>query len=190
MASLNKVLLIGRLGIDPELRYTQSGEPVANFRMATDESYRGADGNMVERTEWHRIVVWGKLAEPVSNYLHKGSMCYVEGSLQTRSWEDQGGVTKYTTEIKAQRVQFLDPKSASDTQGQTQAQPQGQPQGQAPRQSQGQPRGGSQSRPQQGGGAPRQQSRPQRQQNQQGYNDDDLGPAFPSDASGLDSVPF
>lgn len=162
MASLNKVMLIGRLGIDPELRYTQNGQPVANFRMATDESYRGQDGNMVERTEWHRVVVFGKQAEPVANYLHKGSMAYVEGSLQTRQWEDQNGQTRYTTEIKAQRVQFLDPKGAS--------------QGgyDAPRQ---------QSAPQ-GGGRQQQAPRPQQQ------TDDDLGPAFPSEASGMDDVPF
>lgn len=164
MASLNKVMLIGRLGIDPELRYTQNGQPVANFRMATDESFRGTDGNMVERTEWHRVVVFGKQAEPVANYLHKGSMCYVEGSLQTRSWEDQGGVTKYTTEIKAQRVQFLDPKGASQGAGSD-----------APRQQAAGPKGG---------GRPRQDAPPAYQ------DDDDLGPAFPSEASGMDDVPF
>ena len=164
MASLNKVMLIGRLGIDPELRYTQSGQPVANFRMATDESYRGQDGNMVERTEWHRVSVWGRQAETVSNYLHKGSMVYVEGSLQTRKWQAQDGSDRYTTEIKAMRVQFLDPKGAS----------QGGYDG--PRQQQG---GGYQ-----GGGGGRQQA-PQQQP-----VDDDLGPAFPSEASGMDDVPF
>jgi len=164
MASLNKVMLIGRLGVDPELRYTQNGQPVANFRMATDESFRGQDGNMVERTEWHRVVVFGKQAEPVANYLHKGSMAYVEGSLQTRQWQAQDGSDRYTTEIKAQRVQFLDPKGAS--------------QGgyDAPRQ-QGAPKGGG--RPQQRGG-----------NNAPFPEDDDLGPAFPSEASGMDDVPF
>jgi single-strand DNA-binding protein len=112
-ATLNKVMLIGRLGRDPELRYSQAGQPVCNFSMATDESFTDRDGNRQERTEWHRIVVFARQAENVSNYLRKGSLCFVEGRLQTRQWEDKEGQTRYTTEIVAQRVQFLDSKSDS-----------------------------------------------------------------------------
>ena len=107
---LNKVMIIGRLGRDPELRYTQSGSPVASLNVATDESYTDRDGNKVERTEWHRVSVFQRQAENCANYLAKGSLIYVEGSLQTRKWQDQQGQDRYTTEIKAQRVQFLDRK--------------------------------------------------------------------------------
>ena len=86
---LNKVMLIGRLGRDPELRYSQSGLPIANLRLATDESYVDKEGNKVERTEWHSIVVFQRQAENCANYLAKGSLIYVEGSLQTRKWQDQ-----------------------------------------------------------------------------------------------------
>lgn len=113
-ASLNKVMLIGRLGRDPELRYTQGGTPVANFSMATDESYRGKDGNTVEQTEWHNIVAWGRQGENCANYLSKGSLVFVEGSLQTRKWQDKQGQDRWTTEIKAFRVQFLDTKGSSN----------------------------------------------------------------------------
>ena len=106
-ASLNKVTLIGRLGRDPELRFTPNGRPVANFSIATDESFTSKDGNRETRTEWHKIVVWGKQAELVNNYLSKGRLAYIEGSLQTRKWEKDGH-TNYTTEIVAQRVLFLD----------------------------------------------------------------------------------
>ena len=104
---LNKVMIIGRLGRDPELRYTQSGSPVATLNVATDESYMDRDGNKVERTEWHRVSVFQRQAENCANFLTKGSLVYVEGSLQTRKWQDQNGQDRYTTEIKAQRVQFL-----------------------------------------------------------------------------------
>lgn len=107
---LNKVMIIGRLGRDPELRYTQSGSPVASLNVATDESYVDRDGNKVERTEWHRVSVFQRQAENCATYLSKGSLVYVEGSLQTRKWQDQQGQDRYTTEIKAQRVQFLDRK--------------------------------------------------------------------------------
>ena len=106
--SLNKVILIGRLGRDPEMRYTPSGQPVANFSVATDESYTSKDGQKVEKTEWHRIVVWGKQAEFCGNYLSKGRLVYVEGKLETRKWTDKDGAEKYTTEIKADRVLGLD----------------------------------------------------------------------------------
>lgn len=105
--SYNKVMLIGRLGRDPELRYTPNGYSVANFPMATDESYTDREGNRQKRTEWHRIVVWNKQAESTSKYLSKGRQVFVEGSLQTRKWQDQQGVDRYTTEIKAVRVVFL-----------------------------------------------------------------------------------
>lgn len=105
--NLNKVLLIGRLGRDPELRHTPSG-PVANFSIATDEAYTGRDGQKVEKTEWHRIVAWGKQAEFCSNFLTKGRLVYIEGKIETRKWQDKEGVDKYTTEIKADRVVGLD----------------------------------------------------------------------------------
>ncbi len=111
---LNKVMLIGRLGRDPELRYSASGTPMGNLRIATDESYTDRDGNKVERTEWHTVVVFQRQAENCANYLAKGSLVFVEGSLQTRKWQDQQGQDRYTTEIKAQRVQFLDRKGAMD----------------------------------------------------------------------------
>lgn len=111
---LNKVMLIGRLGRDPELRYTQNGTPVTSLSIATDESYTDRDGNRQERTEWHRVTVFQKQAELCSNYLSKGSLVYVEGTLQTRKWQDQQGQDRYTTEIRAQRVQFLDRRNAGD----------------------------------------------------------------------------
>lgn len=105
---VNKVILIGRLGQDPELRYTGNGTAVCNLRLATDDSYTDNDGNLVERTEWHRIVAWSRLAEICNEYLEKGSQVYVEGRLQTRQWEDRDGNTRYTTEVVARNVQFLD----------------------------------------------------------------------------------
>ena len=107
MASVNKVILIGNLGRDPELRYTASGTPVANFTMATSERWTDASGEKKERTEWHRIVVWAKQAEIVGEYLRKGKQVYIEGSLQTRDWTDREGNKRYTTEVRAQRVQML-----------------------------------------------------------------------------------
>ena len=108
MGDFNKVFLLGRLARDPEIRYTQNGSAIANMTVATDESFVGSDGNKVERTEWHRVTVFGKAAENCGNYLGKGSLVHVEGSLATRKWQDQNGQDRYTTEIKAQRVQFLD----------------------------------------------------------------------------------
>ena len=105
---VNKIFIVGRLARDPEIRYTQNGSAIANMTVATDESFTGSDGNKVERTEWHRVTVFGKMAENCGNYLGKGSLVHVEGSLQTRKWQDQNGQDRYTTEIKAQRVQFLD----------------------------------------------------------------------------------
>ena len=149
---LNKVMLIGRLGRDPELRYTQAGSPVASLRLATDESYTDKDGNRVERTEWHSVVVFQRAAENCANYLAKGSLVFVEGSLQTRKWQDQQGQDRYTTEIKALRVQFLDRRGEAGGKSADE---------------------GESSR------------KPGRKQ-----QDDDLGPAFPSEASGMDDMPF
>lgn len=108
MPSLNRVELIGRLGRDPELKYSQTGAPVCRLSVATDESYTDRNGNRVEKAEWHTVTVFQKLAENCAQYLKKGSLVYVEGSLQTRKWQDQQGHDRYSTEIKAQRVQFLD----------------------------------------------------------------------------------
>lgn len=105
--SVNKVILVGRLGQNPEVRYTPSGAAVANFSVATNESWSDKSGQKQERTEWHRVVVWGKLAELCNQYLQKGRQVYVEGRLQTRQWQDKDGQTKYTTEIQAQTIQFL-----------------------------------------------------------------------------------
>lgn len=105
--SVNKVILIGHLGADPEIRYTPSGQPVANFRLATSESWNDKSGQRQERTEWHRIVVWGKLAELCGEYLAKGRQVYVEGRLQTRQWDDRDGNKRFTTEVQAREVTFL-----------------------------------------------------------------------------------
>lgn len=104
---INKVILVGNLGNDPELRYTGTGTPVCTLSLATNESYKDADGNLVEKTEWHRVVAWSRLAEICGEYLKKGSQVYFEGSLQTRQYEDKDGVTKYTTEIKAREMMIL-----------------------------------------------------------------------------------
>jgi single-strand DNA-binding protein len=116
MASLNKVQLIGRLGQDVKLAYTQSSIPVGNFSMATDESYKDREGQKVERTEWHKVVVWNKLANLCEQYLRKGSQCYVEGKLQTRKWQDKDGQDRYTTEIVANNVVFLTPRQQNGAQ--------------------------------------------------------------------------
>src|SRR6266545_851685 len=104
MASVNKVILIGNLGRDPEVRYTQNGTAVANFTLATNEVWTDKGGERQEKTEWHRIVVWGKQAEIVREHLSKGKQVYVEGSIQTRQWDDREGNKRQTTEIKAMRV--------------------------------------------------------------------------------------
>lgn len=105
--SVNKVILLGRLGQDPELKYTPGGSPVCNFSVATTESWTDKGGQKQEKTEWHRIVVWGKLAELCNQYLAKGRQCFLEGRLQTRSWDDKDGNKRYTTEILANTVQFI-----------------------------------------------------------------------------------
>ncbi len=163
--SMNKVIIIGRMGQDPKLSYTQSGQSVANFTLATDEGYKDKQsGQRVDKTEWHRIVVWGQQAEFCGNYLGKGRLVLVEGRLQTRKWQAQDGSDRWTTEVVAQRVQALD----------------GRPQEGQQRPQQGQQQGGSQGSPYDGS-----------QGGQQGPPDDeDMGPAFPSEASGMDDVPF
>ena len=109
MAGINKVILIGRLGRDPEIRYTPGGAAVANFTMATSEEWRDKEtGEKQERTEWHRVVAWRRLGEICGEYLKKGSQVYIEGRLQTRDWEDRDGNKRYTTEIIAQNMQMLD----------------------------------------------------------------------------------
>jgi len=114
MASINKAILIGNLGRDPEVRYTTDGTAVASFSIATSENWTDkASGEKKERTEWHRIVAWRRLGEICGEYLSKGRQVYVEGKLQTRSWE-KDGVTRYTTEIVASVVQFLGTREAGD----------------------------------------------------------------------------
>lgn len=165
-------MIIGRLGRDPELRYTQSGAPIANLNIATDESYTDRDGNRQERTEWHRVVVFQRQAETCANYLTKGRLVYVEGSLQTRKWQDQEGKDRFTTEIKAQTVRFLDRGQDRPLDGQDAEQASPGPNYQ--KRGYGSEQGG-------GYGARRQQSAPP---------DDDFGPAFPSEGAAMDEVPF
>jgi single-strand DNA-binding protein len=116
MSGVNKVILVGRLGADPEIRYTGTGAAVANFNLATSENWTDKEGQKQERTEWHRVVVWGKMAEICAQYLGKGRQAYVEGRLQTRQWDDKDGNKRYTTEIVATTVQFLD-KAGDKTAG-------------------------------------------------------------------------
>jgi single-strand DNA-binding protein len=104
---INKVLLIGNLGSDPDVRYTQAGTAVCSISLATTEKIKAKDGTWNDQTEWHRCVVWGKLAENCEKYLQKGSKIYMEGRLQTRKWTDQNGTEKYTTEIIAREIKFL-----------------------------------------------------------------------------------
>ena len=114
---INKAIIIGNLGADPELRYTQSGAPVASFRVATTERWRGQDGQMQESTEWHSCNAWGKLAEICGKYLQKGSKVYVEGSINTRKWQDKSGNDRYSTEIKVREMKMLDSRGGGDRSG-------------------------------------------------------------------------
>lgn len=116
---VNKVILIGNLGEEPELKYTRNDTAVCNMRLATNESYTDPDGNEVQKTEWHDVVAWGRLAEVCDKHLRKGSHVYFEGRLQTRSWEDQDGKTRYTREVNAREMRFLDqsPQGESNRQG-------------------------------------------------------------------------
>jgi single-strand DNA-binding protein len=106
-SGVNKVILIGNLGRDPEVRYTPGGQAVANFTVATNEAWTDKQGQKQERTEWHKIVVWGKLAELCGEYLSKGRQAYIEGRLQTREWTNKEGAKQYTTEVVANQVLFL-----------------------------------------------------------------------------------
>lgn len=107
MAGVNKVILVGRLGADPEVKAVSSGQNVARMNIATSDNWTDQNGQKQERTEWHRVVAWGRLADLCGKYLSKGRQVYLEGRLQTRSWEDQQGAKRYTTEIVANTVQFL-----------------------------------------------------------------------------------
>ena len=107
MASVNKVILIGNLGRDPEIRYMPSGDAMANLNLATTDTWKDKAGEKQEKTEWHRVVMFGKQAEIAGEYLKKGSQVYIEGRLQTRKWQDKDGAEKYTTEIVADRMQML-----------------------------------------------------------------------------------
>jgi len=108
MASLNKVMLIGNLGSDPEMRFTANGNPVTSFRMATSRNFLDSDGERKQETEWFTVVVWGKQAESCNQFISKGKQVYVEGRLRTRSWEGQDGQKRFRTEVVANRVLFLD----------------------------------------------------------------------------------
>jgi single-strand DNA-binding protein len=119
MAAVNKVILVGNLGRDPELRKTPSGSAVANFSLATTEKFTDKQGQQQEQTEWHNIVAWNKSAETMAQYLKKGSSVYIEGKLKTQSWEDNG-VKKYRTEILVHQFQFLDSKPQQQGQQQQQ----------------------------------------------------------------------
>jgi len=118
---VNKVILVGNLGANPEVRYTQSGQTVANLRIATTERWTDKSGQKQEATEWHRVVVWGRQAEIVSQYLTKGRQVYIEGRIRTRQWQDQSGQKRYSTEIVAQNVQMLGGRGGERTQDDTPA---------------------------------------------------------------------
>lgn len=115
--TINKAILIGRLGADPEIRYTPAGSTVANFNIATNRVWKDKDGNSQEETTWHRIVAWNRLAEVIKEYVKKGHRIYVEGRIQTRTWEDKNGQTRYMTEIVADQIQMLE--SAAGAKGET-----------------------------------------------------------------------
>lgn len=113
MSSLNKVMLIGNLGADPETRATEAGVSITNVNLATSERYKDRNGEQQERTEWHRLVFWDKKSELVQQYCKKGEKIYIEGQLQTRSWEDKEGVKRYTTEVKVNQIVFLGSKNGA-----------------------------------------------------------------------------
>ena len=113
MASLNKMMLIGNLGKDPEVRYTTSGAAVASFSIATSERFKNKSGEWEERTEWHNVVLWGRQAEVAGEYLAKGKTVYIEGRLQTRKWQDKDGRDRYTTEVVGEKMQMLGAKGDS-----------------------------------------------------------------------------
>lgn len=133
MAGINKVILVGHLGRDPEMRYTQSEVAVCSFSLATSETYRDRNsGEKVTQTEWHNIILWRGLAETAGKYLRKGSQIYIEGKLRTRKWEDQNGATRYTTEVVADTMQMLDKRESSSAPAPTAATQPAQPAQPAP----------------------------------------------------------
>ncbi|WP_372751118.1 single-stranded DNA-binding protein [Labilibaculum sp.] len=117
--SVNKVILVGNVGKDPEVKYLDNGVAVANFSLATSETYNNKNGEKVTQTEWHNIVVWRKLAEITETYIKKGMQIYVEGQIRTRSWEDKDGVKRYTTEILGSTIQMLGRKNENGSEAQT-----------------------------------------------------------------------
>jgi single-strand DNA-binding protein len=123
MASVNKVILVGNLGRDPEMRYLPNGDAVANLAVATTDRYKDKSGTVQESTEWHRVSFFGKTAEVVGQYLTKGSQIYVEGSLKTRKWQDKDGQDRYTTEIRGDRMQMLGGKRDGNDAGRGDPQP-------------------------------------------------------------------
>lgn len=124
MASVNKVILVGNLGKDPDLRFMPNGDAVCNFSIATTENWKNKDGQKQEKTEWHNIVIFRKLAEIAGEYLKKGRPVYVEGRLQTRKWQDKDGADRYTTEIVADSMQMLGTKDSNDAPAKPASQPQ------------------------------------------------------------------
>jgi len=122
---INKAILIGNLGADPEIRYTQSGTQVTTFNVATTERWKGQDGQMQESTEWHRIVAWKRLAEICAEYLSKGSKVYIEGAIKTRKWQDQQGNDRFTTEIIAREMKMLSPRNGESSSGEMPEPPSG-----------------------------------------------------------------
>ncbi|HBB70643.1 MAG TPA: single-stranded DNA-binding protein [Geobacter sulfurreducens] len=124
MASLNKVMLIGNLGKDPEVRYTPAGTAVASFSLATTEKFKNRNGEFEEKTEWHNVVLWGRQAEIAGEYLAKGRTVFIEGRLQTRKWQDKEGKDRYTTEIVGEKMQMLSAKGEGGGGGQRQSRPQ------------------------------------------------------------------
>ena len=121
---VNRVILVGHLGGDPEMRYTSSGTPVTNFSLATNERWNNQDGERQERTEWHKIVTWSKLAEISNQYLTKGQLVFIEGRIQTREWDDKDGNKRRTTEIVASEMRMMSPRSSDGPRQQEQKQEQ------------------------------------------------------------------
>jgi single-strand DNA-binding protein len=117
MASLNKVMLIGNLGKDPEVRYTAGGTAVASFSLATSEKFKNKSGEFEEKTEWHNVTLWARLAEIAGEYLAKGKTVYIEGRLQTRKWQDRDGKDRYTTEVVGEKMQMLSGKGEGSSSG-------------------------------------------------------------------------
>ena len=171
MAGVNKVIIVGNLGNDPEVRYAANGSAIANISIATSESWKDKNtGDMQEKTEWHRVVMFNRLGEIAGEYLRKGSKVYIEGKLQTRKWQDQSGQDRYTTEIVAAEMQMLDSRGDNMGQGGGGFQ---KPAGGAPQQHGGQQQGGQQQYGgQQGGGAPAQNAPQQPAQPAPDFDDD------------------